>query len=217
MNWFVVPRLRPRPKVGKYSDWKAQIAANCQHQCVYCTISEGEYGGIDNFHVEHFRPKALFKKLENEIDNLFVACAICNRFKSDEWPGEPHRHGATPTFLDPAVANYHDHIELHGHSYFLKGKTQAGSYIVEQLYLNRSQLLTSRRYRVILAQLEATRQFFEGELDRVVAAGADGRALVKEMAEILLNITRLQGQIAQGRPYAAGATQRPARSARRRP
>ena len=216
MNWFVVPPLRPKPKTGKYSDWKAVIAANCRHQCVYCTISEGEYGGIDNFHVEHFRPKSLFKKLENDIDNLFVACAVCNRFKSDEWPGEPHKKGATATFLNPAEADYHDHIGLGGAGYFLRGKTVAGTYMVEQMYLNRSQLLVSRRYRTILAKMSAATNFFSVEIEKLKATGRDGEALIQEMAKVLLSITLLQTRIAQARPYVAGATQRPAGKARKK-
>lgn len=216
MNWFVVPLLRPKPKRGKYPDWKSIIAANCRHQCVYCTISEGEYGGIDNFHVEHFRPKSVFKRLENDIDNLFVACAVCNRFKSDEWPGEPHKKGATPTFLNPAEADYHEHIALGGTGYFLKGKTVAGTYMVEQMYLNRSQLLISRRYRTVLAKLSATTSFFTAELEKLETTGRDGQALIQEMGKVLLSITQLQVRIAQARPYTAGATQRSVGLARKK-
>lgn len=216
MNWFVVPLLRPKPKVGKYPDWKAAIAKNCRHQCVYCTISEGEYGGIDNFHVEHFRPKSVFKKLENDIDNLFVACAVCNRFKSDEWPGEPHKKGATATFLSPAKTDYHQHMEMAGGGYFLKGKSVAGTYMVEQMYLNRSQLLISRRYRTVLAKLSAATSFFSAEIAKLEATGRDGKALIQEMGKVVLSITALQTRIAQARPYEAGATQRSAKQARKK-
>jgi len=208
MNWFIVPRLRPRPKRGRYPDWKPAIAKNCRHQCVYCTISEGEYGGIDNFHVEHFRPKSRFKKLENDIDNLFVACAICNRFKSDEWPGNPRKRGNAATFLDPGMADYHQHMRLVGPSVFLEGKTVAGAFMVERLFLNREQLLISRRYRTALAILQAAIAYFDKELGKLAVKGAPGKALMLQVTKISFKLNQLQAQLATARPYKAGATQR---------
>lgn len=208
MNWFVVPRIRPRPTSGSYSSWKPRIAKNCRGQCVYCTISEGEYGGLDNFHVEHFRPKVRFKKLKNDIDNLYVACAICNRFKSDDWPGEPDSKGKKATFLDPGVADYNHHIQLQGGTMLLRGSTIAGSFIVERLFLNRQQLLLSRRYRVATRTIKAATDYFSAQLDKIMAAGQPGAALLAEIAKVSIKLNALQAQLATASPYTAGATQR---------
>lgn len=210
MNWFIVPRLRPRPTTGRYPDWKEQILRNCGGQCVYCTISEGEYGGIDNFHVEHYRPKSLFASLENEIDNLYSACAVCNRFKGDDWPGEPDAAGGSTAFLDPGVADYHAHIKLVRPGVELAGTTVAGAFMIERLFLNREQLLTSRRYRLALAALKQATDYFTTEFDHLAGLGSEGEALIKEVAAVSLRLNSLQAQLAAARPYMAGETRRPA-------
>ena len=56
-----------QPTKGKYSDWKEILAEEGFNQCVYCAIPDACFGGIRNFHVEHYRPKSKFKKLENNI------------------------------------------------------------------------------------------------------------------------------------------------------
>ena len=59
MEWFKIFKENSvQPKTGKYSDWKEIIADECKHQCVYCALSESRFGGIRNFHVEHYRPKS---------------------------------------------------------------------------------------------------------------------------------------------------------------
>lgn len=216
MNWFVVPPMRPRPTRGTYSEWKDAILRRCGGQCVYCTISEGEYGGSDNFHVEHFRPKSLFEALENEIDNLFSACAVCNRFKGDDWPGEPNAAGSTATFLDPGIADYHQHITMPRPSVVLAGATVAGSYVVERLFLNRGQLLTSRRFRIALGALKHCTDYFSTQFDHLAALGAEGDALLKEVGAISLRLNSLQAQMATARPYAASETKRTPRAAKAR-
>src|SRR5688500_18636223 len=102
----------PPPESGTYQDWKALLADEGAHQCVYCAITEASFGGIRNFHVEHFRPKSLFQDLVNAFKNLFYACAICNVFKGDDWKepcGEQHHMG----YLDPSVVDYSDILDVH--------------------------------------------------------------------------------------------------------
>ena len=94
MKWFRIPKENSKqPKSGKYSDWKARIAEECKHQCVYCAISESRFGGIRNFTIEHYRPKKRpeFSHLVNDIKNLYLACPICNTFKGNDWPAEPKK------------------------------------------------------------------------------------------------------------------------------
>jgi hypothetical protein len=132
-----------QPPNGTYKDWKPLLAIEARRQCVYCTIHESSFGGIRNFHVEHYRPKSKFEHLINSIKNLFYACAICNTFKGDDWPGEPTKNHDLPCYPDPSLVDYADIIsptELG----FLQGRNAAGTYLVERLYLNRPQLITER-------------------------------------------------------------------------
>lgn len=136
-------RTRVQPERGDYSDWKPKIAADCGQQCTYCCISVARGGGIDNFHVDHFRPKSRFSELQKTIENLFLACAICNRFKSDKWPRDPLPDHSAAAFPDPVQCDYNELFRLDG--FRVEGIYVASKYVIEQLYLNRPQLLRERR------------------------------------------------------------------------
>lgn len=149
MNWkIVIKDPKNQPTSGTYSDWKPQIAEECYHQCIYCCISEGHWGGMDNFHIEHFRPKSLFADLENNIVNLFYSCPVCNRFKSNDWKNEPDLNQVS--YIDPSVVDYTTIFELDPTTNKLSGLYIASRYMLERLYLNRPQLINERReYRLI--------------------------------------------------------------------
>src|ERR1051325_1197957 len=145
MKWKRVAENRTQPTAGTYADWKTQIANDCHQQCVYCAISESRYGGLDNFHIDHFKPRSKFEELEQIITNLFLACAICNRFKSNDWPSEPLEDHSHPAYPDPASYDYNDLFEIESETLLIKGKHPATVYVTEKLYLNRPQLIIERR------------------------------------------------------------------------
>lgn len=134
-----------QPKTGVYSDWKTQISVECYNQCVYCTIHENKWGGLDNFHVEHYRPKSIqaFKHLINDICNLFLSCPVCNRFKSDDWPDDPDLD--KPSYPDPSITDYGTIFKLGNTTFTIGGTCVSANYVIERLYLNRPQLIYERR------------------------------------------------------------------------
>ncbi len=143
MNWRLINKdISNQPSTGSYSDWKEQIAKECFYQCVYCSIHESQFGGIDHYHIDHFRPKSKFPKLKDDILNLFYACPICNRFKGDDWPSDPDLNAVS--YIDPSITNYSDLFELED-NYEIDGKHIASKYIILRLYLNRAQLIFERR------------------------------------------------------------------------
>lgn len=152
-----------QPKSGKYSDWKELIAEECYHQCVYCAISEGRFGGIRNFHLDHFRPKSKneFKHLINDIKNLYLSCSICNTFKSDDWPAEPKDDFSNISYPDPSVFDYSDIFSRNNSDGKLVGLYVASKYLVEKLYLNRPQLILERRYSKINEDFDVILKYIE--------------------------------------------------------
>jgi hypothetical protein len=146
MNWkLVIKDRKNQPASGEYSDWKEQVAEECYHQCVYCAIPEGPWGGIDHYHIDHYRPKSKkeFEHLKDDICNLFYACPVCNRFKHDDWPGEPVDLNRI-CYPDPSQVDYSVLFEL-SDLYTLSSPYVAGVYLIERLYLNRPQLIYERR------------------------------------------------------------------------
>lgn len=144
MNWVKVDNSVRIQHKGVYSDWKQQISDDCYNRCVYCSILEGEWGGIDHYHIDHFRPKSKFSHLENVIVNLYLSCPICNKFKGDDWPNEPINLNKI-CYPDPAVHHYHGLFIIDPDSFTLSGKYVASKYVITRLYLNRPQLILSRR------------------------------------------------------------------------
>jgi hypothetical protein len=148
MNWQRIPKeTTPLPTRGTtYSDWKPELAEEGFHQCVYCSISETSFGGIRNFHVEHYKPKGLkqFEHLETEFSNLYYACAICNTFKSDDWtdPADDFSIGCYP---DPSKKNYGELFNVNTGTALVAGQNVTGTYILNKLYLNRPQLIINRK------------------------------------------------------------------------
>ncbi len=201
MNWrLVIKDPKKQPDKGAYSDWKEQIAEECFYQCVYCSIHEGQFGGINNYHIDHFRPKSIFTKLENDILNLFYACPICNRFKSDDWPAEPNL--SLVSYPDPSQNDYASLFTLKN-DFQIEGKHTASQYLVLRLFLNRAQLIMERREEIKIKEATELMKELSALIDKV------GKYDMKEAYETLKvvdkvknNIQELCEQRKKIRPYA---------------
>lgn len=148
MKWFRIPKeSSPKPQNGNcYSHWKEHLSIESKNQCVYCAININSFGGIRNFHVEHYRPKAqnLFPELENEYTNLFFACSICNCFKGDDWPNEPSSKLDNNSFPDPSKVDY-SNILSYNNQLLVESNYITGKYLIQKLFLNRPQLVLERK------------------------------------------------------------------------
>jgi 5-methylcytosine-specific restriction endonuclease McrA len=200
MNWKLISKnQKNQPTSGTYSDWKEQIAKECFYQCVYCSIHEAQFGGIDHYHIDHFRPKSKFPAHKEDILNLFYACPVCNRFKSDDWPGEPDLN--TTTYIDPSKINYSELFDLKT-DFEIVGNYTASRYIILRLYLNRSQLIFERRESLQRIQEIVLRESINaliikiGEFDTKYAL----EALMSIMG-IYSNLLTLEQKKREIRPY----------------
>lgn len=173
---------------------------------MYCAIPEGRFGGIRNFHIEHFRPKVRFPKLENDIKNLYLACAICNVLKGDDWPCEPAPDHSLAAYPDPSVTDYNTLLVVSPATHEVSSPRLAGKYLVERILLNRAQLVLERRLAATLA--------FLTEFDDWVAStvGSMTGAEAKATLAILLDISRAKTSMFQARPYRDADTKRQLRS-----
>lgn len=147
MNWFRIEKeLTEHPTSGTYKDWKEPLAIEGKYQCVYCTIKSRSFGGIRNFHVEHYKPKSSdkFPELINDFSNLFFACSICNGFKSNDWPNEPNDDFDIDCYPNPSKIDYSILFSINT-NFELESKYVTGRYIIEKLFLNRDQLILERK------------------------------------------------------------------------
>ncbi|MER2511614.1 MAG: HNH endonuclease, partial [Nitrosomonas ureae] len=188
---------------GNYREWKEILAKEAKNQCVYCAIHEAAFGGTRNFHVEHYRPKSIFKKLTNNIKNLFYACAICNTFKGDDWPCEPHIAFSVACYPDASKTDYNQlfELDLTGE---IKGKFVASKYMVEKLYLNRPQLLMERRTANARIRLDSVIERLTASTKAITGSAQvdqEGLKLLARAIKLLGESSKLQTNLAKIRPY----------------
>lgn len=203
-------KLRQQPATGCWHDWKPIIANECGAQCIYCAIHEGRFGGIRNFHVEHFRPKTRFLPLENDIRNLYLACAICNVLKCDDWPGEPSADHSVIGYPDPAICDYNTVFDIDRSTCEIGSRTVAGRYVIERIMLNRAQLILQRRLAALLDRIGAFVSWCNNDLQG--ASNAD----LKEIIHVLAKINKLKSVVLNARPYEDEDARRPPKAKKKR-
>lgn len=210
MRWKRVSLERVQPAAGKYSDWKTDIANDCFQQCVYCAIPESAYGGIDNFHIDHFKPFSIFGDLKDVITNLFLACAICNRFKSNDWPGEHLDDHSMPSYPDPSAYDYNELFEISPDTYIVRGQFPATTYLTEKLYLNRPQLLMERRSFFLTERIVRLEQSIRRLLKSLKESDLpEAPDLLARLVTGMVDLNELMRAAATARPYEREDVRRP--------
>jgi len=210
MQWLLIPKHRTTaPQNGTYRNWKALLAQEGGHQCVYCALPEARFGGQYNFHVDHFEPKVLAPRRVNDWANLFYACAICNVFKGDDWPNPAGPFG----YPNPAAIDY-ETVFIRLAQGEIRGVTSNARYMVERLYLNRPQLLLERREAVLrqrLQQLNDTIQAIRTNLPRSSRGNPSAGKVLLKMIATQARIQTLLNDLWAVQPYAPADVRRPAR------
>jgi len=150
------PQYKRTPRGNYYADYHEyynEIKEDCKERCVYCDTLLSEQGG-EGFHLDHFRPSALFPELSTDPNNLVLSCSKCNIFKSKNWHTSPlipvyASHDGVTGFIDPFQENLSSHFSviLTGK---LVGHSKVSSYMIELLHLNRESRLQIRRRRNII-------------------------------------------------------------------
>jgi len=186
--WTVINKASTqRPdSVSKYRDFKPYLREEAEMKCVYCATSEGYLGGSDSYHVEHFRPKSLaqFESLLKEYSNLFYTCAICNRFKSNDWPSDPNDL-TIACYIDPNLHNYNEFFTIND-DFSISGTNVASRYMVERVNLNRTQLINVRREVTFRSKFPKVYNTFNKLLiELTTKSHPDGKELLIEALELI--------------------------------
>jgi hypothetical protein len=197
VNWKLIVKDKANQPEGIYTDWKEQIAKECFFQCIYCSINEAQFGGIDHYHIEHYKPKSIerFKDLENDICNLFYSCPICNRFKSNDWPNDADDLD-TICYPDPSEYNYSELFDISNDDYKVNGKYTSTRYMTERLYLNRPQLLYERRETVLQQRAKNVTKAIEALQEKI-----DAQELLKESNKGIIELLKTTQKRNNIRPY----------------
>lgn len=199
MKWRIIDKKGAKaPAAGDYRSWKPQLAAEAELQCVYCCIHESQFGGIRNFHVDHYKPQSKFPELKNEYSNLFFACGICNSFKSDDWPAELINGDLTkPGYPCPAEVDYGGFLHIDESTGEVAGDDVTGRYLVERLHLNRGHIVALRVMSVLFGRLDHCQKQIKEMLERKEIPDQ----LKDDVIGMLLRMNDVLGRYAAIRPY----------------
>jgi len=141
-------RTEPCPEPPKrvsdgYTHYRPYVRQDFKGHCAYCLLGELFGGGMENFELDHFRPRSRFPGMTGDFYNLYYACHPCNRIKRDQWPSEAQLR--RQEFI---VDHCTDEPEAHfvcGEDGKLEGLTPAGQYTIDLLILNRPHLIELRQ------------------------------------------------------------------------
>jgi hypothetical protein len=135
-----------------YSHYRAEIAEDCQHRCVYCDALADEVGGAEAMQLDHFRPESFpeFANLINDPRNIHYACGRCNLWKSDWWPasGTNNTHNGTDGFVDPFIEDRQVYFEVAANG-TIRPLRPPASYMIRLLRLDREFLRKLRELRIL--------------------------------------------------------------------
>lgn len=129
-----------------YSDYKRyrlEIEEDSNHRCGYCDAKLGEVGG-EGLQLDHFRPQACFPALKNNPTNLVLACAGCNRLKSNTWPPKTSRL----SFIDPFQSSRSALVLVENSGLIVSRADRLFEYQLHVLDLNRPSRISIRRHRL---------------------------------------------------------------------
>lgn len=92
------------PKIPK--GLAEQVRQRANYRCEYCKTSEWLSG--QRHEIDHIMPRA--PGGNTSLDNLCLACATCNGFKTDRIEGlDPDTKQFTSLF-NPRMQSWHDHL-----------------------------------------------------------------------------------------------------------
>ncbi len=111
---------------------EARVRAAAQHRCGYCLSPQ--HLVMARLEIEHILPLA--RGGSNDESNLWLACPLCNRYKSDKTSAiDPDAGLETPLF-NPRIQLWSDHFRWSPDGLQIVGRTAVGRATVSALHLS---------------------------------------------------------------------------------
>jgi hypothetical protein len=109
-----------------------RVRAAARDRCGYCLSAQ--HLVMARLEVEHIVPRA--QGGGDDESNLWLACPICNRHKSDKITGVDPESGATVPLFNPRTQTWTDHFRWSEDGLRIIGLTPTGRATVEALHLS---------------------------------------------------------------------------------
>lgn len=132
---YIIRRRNSIEKRDDYHKYKTEIQQDFHNICGYCGKSKECL--YEEHEIDHFVPKDIDKKRENDYYNLVYACKKCNGSKQKDWPTKnkhkPNENGKG--YCDPATAEFDKHLERNEEGNIMY-KTEVGQYMYKRLHFD---------------------------------------------------------------------------------
>lgn len=117
-------------QMSPYGKYRESLREDFGRICGYC--GKNELVTKNTFEIDHFVPRRLAPKMENEYSNLVYSCYECNRKKAGKWLSEDKdiQFVDSKGFVDPATDEFDTNLERDEDGNIV-GITPAGKYMVE--------------------------------------------------------------------------------------
>lgn len=121
-------------KYSNYRSYKPYISRDFNNRCGYTDCPDFWFGGLNTFHIDHFKSFSKNPELETDYSNLVYCCSYVNILKSND-EGD---------YIDPCNVDFNNHFErTDDGSIFPKPSSKEATYMFHKLKLGLS------RYRLI--------------------------------------------------------------------
>ena len=140
----MVHKFRENPPVRKYKgtyqnyrSYKPHLASDFLNRCGYTDCSDFWFGGINNFHIDHFIPWKTYPhkpNLKTDYQNLVYCCSYVNILKSND-EGD---------YIDPCTEDFNQHF-----SRDKSGNIVPDPNSVQAKYMYKRLKLFMKRYQII--------------------------------------------------------------------
>ncbi len=111
---------------------RARIVEQAGNRCGYCRAHQQHV--YETLHIEHLEPRA--HGGSNNEENLWLACALCNRAKSDQTHGRDPVTGRRVRLFNPRRQEWKRHFRWSEDGTEIIGHTACGRATVEALNVN---------------------------------------------------------------------------------
>ncbi len=111
---------------------RSRLLAATEQRCGYCRAHQQHI--YEPLHIEHIFPRA--RGGINDEGNLWLACSLWNRYKSDQTHGRDPLTGRRVRLFHPRHQRWQRHVSWSADGTEILGRTVCGRATVEALQLN---------------------------------------------------------------------------------
>lgn len=187
-NFRENPPVRTFKKTySSYGSYKPYLAKDFFNRCGYTDCSDFWFGGVNNFHIDHFLPWKNYPKLpalKTDYQNLVYCCSYVNILKSND----------EISYIDPCNVDFNLHFKRDNIGNILPiAKSKEAKYMYKKLklFMKRYQIIWTldnifRKMKLLKEAIEKTKDS-ELKNELLIANGELGMVMTEYLEYLRTN------------------------------